>query len=529
VTRPRSLSVLALVAVVALVAGACSKKSNNNAGGGTSGAKIVWGTTDPESSNDPAKCYEVFCSNLIQEVYSRLVSYPAQGADLVPDAASALPTVSTDGLTYTFTLKPNLKFSDGSALDASAVKYSIDRLVKQNVSGSAAFLISDSMQSVDAPDASTVVFHLKHADATFLAKLSFGEASIVNPKVMPENAVAPNKTVAGSGFYTMDPSKYVEGQSLELDANPKAVLGAPKNSTILIKFYSTSSALKLALENKEVDVAFHSFLPTEATSLKANPNIATAGPGVGRTRFLVFDQNIKPFDNIHMRKAIIYAISRDRINTDAFNGLAHPIYSMLRSSFSTYDPVFQTTYGSKPDVAKVNSELALAGVPAGQKVSITLWASTKHYGDAEQDAQESIRRQLQETGRFTITSKTEEWDAFKVDLSKPPGKFGLFLLGWLPDYFDPDDYISPFIGTSGAKSQGSFFSDPAVDSLINQEQAAKPDVRTSLLKQLQQIIADKALYDPLWEVADYVYAQKNVGGLALDVSSYLRIEELTKS
>ena len=174
----KPVSVFAVVAILALIAGACSSKSNTGGGGGTAATRVVWGTTDSETSNDPAKCYEFFCGNLMQEVYSRLVSYPATGTDLQPDAAAALPVVSSDGLKMTFTLKDNLKFSDGSALDSAAVKYSLDRVAKLNVSGSAAFLITDSLKSVETPDAKTVVLNLKHPDATFLSKLSFNVASI---------------------------------------------------------------------------------------------------------------------------------------------------------------------------------------------------------------------------------------------------------------------------------------------------------------------------------------------------------------
>ncbi|TMK53181.1 MAG: hypothetical protein E6G59_06380 [Actinobacteria bacterium] len=524
----KPLSLLAIAVVLALIGAACSTKTNTGGGGGTTATQIVWGTTDSETSNDPAKCYEFFCGNIMQETYSRLVSYPAQGTTLQPDAAAALPTITPDGLKYTFTLKDGLKFSDGSALDASAVKYSIDRVVKLNVSGSAAFLITDTLKSIEAPDAKTVVITLKHPDASFLAKLSFNIASIVNPKVLTDTGVAPNNTIAGSGFYKMDTGNYIEGQSIQLDANPNAVAGQPKTKTILIKFYKSSSALKLALENKEVDVAFHTFLPTEINSLKSNTNITTTGPGLGRIRFLVFNVKDKQFKNENLRKAIEYAIDRDRINKDAFNGTVKVSYSMLRSSFGSYDPVFQTEYGAKPDKSKVDSALAAAGFAAGTKVPITLWASTNHYGDAEQDAQESIRRQLVETGRFTVQTKTEDWDAYKADLKD--GKFGFFMLGWFPDYFDPDDYFGPFVGTSGSPSQGSFFSDPAVDHQIAAEEAeTNPTARDTLFKALQKVIADKALYVPLWEESEYVFSQKNVSGAALDVTSFLRVEVLTKS
>src|SRR5438128_14605 len=103
---------LALIAVLAIVAVACGNKSET--GGGKATGKIVWGTTDSTTSNDPAKCYEIFCGNMIQEVYSRLLTYPADGSVIQPDAAKSLPEISSDGLTYKFTLKSGLKFSDGS-------------------------------------------------------------------------------------------------------------------------------------------------------------------------------------------------------------------------------------------------------------------------------------------------------------------------------------------------------------------------------------------------------------------------------
>ena len=104
------------------------------------------------------------------------------------------------------------------------------------------------------------------------------------------------------------------------------------------------------------------------------------------------------------------------------------------------------------------------------------------------------------------------------------------MLGWFPDYFDPDDYFGPFVGTSGSPSQGSFFSDPAVDHQIAAEEAeTNPTARDTIFKALQKVIADKALYVPLWEESEYVFSQKNVSGAALDVTSFLRVEVLTKS
>ncbi len=104
------------------------------------------------------------------------------------------------------------------------------------------------------------------------------------------------------------------------------------------------------------------------------------------------------------------------------------------------------------------------------------------------------------------------------------------MLGWFPDYFDPDDYVQPFIGTGGSPSQGSFFSDPNVDKQIGQEQAETDQTkRDAIFKSLQQVMADQALYVPLWEESEYVFTQKSVTGISLDVTSFLRVEVLAKS
>src|SRR5207249_10700730 len=104
------------------------------------------------------------------------------------------------------------------------------------------------------------------------------------------------------------------------------------------------------------------------------------------------------------------------------------------------------------------------------------------------------------------------------------------LLGWFPDYFDPDDYFSPFVGTEGSKSQGSFFHDASIDLEISQEEAATdPAARDKIFKHLEKVIADRAVYVPLWEESEFVVTQKSVSGSKLDVTSFLRAEDLTKS
>jgi len=93
--------------------------------------------------------------------------------------------------------------------------------------------------------------------------------------------------------------------------------------------------------------------------------------------------------------------------------------------------------------------------------SITLWYnSTGHYGDTEPAVAQLIKAQIEATGKVTVNLQSEDWATYRADLAK--GNLPMFLLGWYPDYFDTDDYISPFYSTSGAQSQGSFYSSEPV-------------------------------------------------------------------
>jgi peptide/nickel transport system substrate-binding protein len=122
---------------------------------------IIIGTTDEVNSLDAGDAYSTHDWEIIKNTGMALMSYTPGTTDLVPGAAVAAPTISDDGLTYTYTLKDGLAFADGTPLTSQDYVYAWDRL--NTLEGQVSGLVQVYVKSVEAPDAKTVVYHLKQA------------------------------------------------------------------------------------------------------------------------------------------------------------------------------------------------------------------------------------------------------------------------------------------------------------------------------------------------------------------------------
>src|SRR3954453_12294651 len=179
------------VAATALVLTACGG-SNDNSGSSSSGGggTITVGTSDKITSIDPAGAYENGSFTVMNQVYPFLMNSPPGTADVEPDIAeSAEFTAPTD---FTVKLKPGLKFVNGHDLTSSDVKLSFDRMLKINDPNGPASLLAN-LASTDAPDPTTVVFHLKVAnDQTFKQVLVTNVGPIVDEEVLSPTALTPD-------------------------------------------------------------------------------------------------------------------------------------------------------------------------------------------------------------------------------------------------------------------------------------------------------------------------------------------------
>ncbi len=536
---------IAVVLVLLLtLAAACGsddegKAGSPDSGGGNAAGQIVIGTTDSlQNSFDPAQAYDYFGSEVIFNTAETLVTYAPNATEPSPALAASLPDVSPDGLTYTFELRPNLKFHDGTPLDPAAVKFSLLRARDFGAKDAeaAGFLLS-GIKDIQTPSPTTVAITLSAPNVTFLSRLAFSVASIVSPAAYADNVLSGNEaegpavtgkyktdTVVGSGPYQL--ASYKEDESLSFEANPDYWGAAPKTKRILVRLFDKSSALKLALQNREVHVAFRSLQPDENNFFKDRPGfnlVEGEGPGI---RYLVFNVTGKTWDKPDMRRALAAAIDRQAVVDEVFKGTAKALPSMIPTSFPTHEPKWTELYGPGADKAAVERHLAAAGVPAGQKVSVDFWYSPTHYGETEPAVAEVIARSLEATGRFDVNISNVEWSEYGE--KRRAGEMPVFLMGWFPDYLDPDDYLEPF-------ADPDIF-DPAkwedakmLDLVHASQRELDATKRATLIKAAQSYMAEQAPYVPVFSISQFAATTDDVSGVILDPIQIFRYWLLEKA
>lgn len=147
--------------------------------------------------------------------------------------------------------------------------------------------------------------------------------------------------------------------------------------------------------------------------------------------------------------------------------------------------------------------------------TIPLWYNSDgHYGDTEPTVAQVIASSIEKTGKINVQLKSEPWAQFTTDFGND--KLPFFLLGWYPDYFDPDDYASPFLGTAGAASLGSQYSNSTMDQWLTWEAGnSSSTVRNQLFTQIQTQLANDVPYIPLWEGKANIFYKNGISGVYL--------------
>jgi peptide/nickel transport system substrate-binding protein len=513
-TRAHRFAVLG--AAVVLAAGCGSSSSSDNGKASTSGAKVsapagkadtyILGTTDKVVALDPAGAYDLGSQQLIGNIYQNLLVIPAGGNKPTPDAAQSCDF--TDPKTFVCKLKSGLKFSSGDPLTSADVKFSLERQLKiADPSGPSSLLAS--LKSVDATDPMTVTMHLKKPDGTWPYVLTHNVAAIVPSKIYPADAKQPDEKVIGSGPYEL--KKYVPNQQAVFTANPNYT-GPNKAQTpnVIVQYYDQPSALKLAIEQGDVDIAYRSLSPTDIQALKgeSSKGIKVIDGAGTEIRYITFNVTKPPVNNIAVRKAIAQVIDRQAIATNVYKDTVKPLYSTVPAALVGTKDSFKTAFGD-PSVDKAKQILADAGVQT--PVNLDGWYTPTHYGPVEVDLWNEIKRQLEASGLFKVKLDSTEWTQYK-DAAFAKHQYYFYGLGWFPDYPDGDNYLAPFMRDGGFFQNG--YKNAAVDKALDDElSSSDEDQRAKDFGTVQDAEAADVPLIPLWEGKQIAAVKDGVEGV----------------
>jgi len=541
-SRRRFIAATAGLAATALVLTACSGSNDDGGDGGSTsaaGGALTIGTTDKVTTLDPAGSYDNGSFAVQNQVFPFLMNTPYGSPDVEPDiAVSAEFTAPTE---YTVKLKPDLKWANGHDLTASDVKFTFDRQQKiADENGPSSLLYN--LESTDAVDDTTVVFHLKSAnDQIFPQILSSPAGPIVDEEVFSADAVTPDDTIvegnAFAGQYTI--TGYDFNSLISYKANPdyKGILPPAKTDEVNVKYYAESSNLKLDVQEGNIDVAFRSLSATDIADLKTDDKVKVVdGPG-GEIRYITFNFDTQPYGAkadgadpakaLAVRQAVADLIDRKPLSEQVYKGTYTPLYSYVPDGLTGATESLKSLYGDGnggPDADKAKAALEDAGVTT--PVALSLQYSNDHYGPSSADEYGLIKQQLEKDGLFKVDLQTTEWVQYSKD--RTADVYPAYQLGWFPDYSDADNYLTPFFLTENFL--GNHYDNKSVnDMILEQATTADPDARTKLIEDIQDAVAKDLSTVPYLQGAQVAVVGKDVKGTedTLDASFKFRYGALS--
>lgn len=493
-TPSRIISAIGVLALAATAA-ACGSSSGGSSPGGGSAASVSTlvianavkvDTLDPEANSVNESIW------LDQNLYSRLLQPNSTGTGLLPDLAATW-SISSNGLTYTFHLQPDAKFSNGSPVTASDVVFSIDR--SRKFAGGWGFLLT-AVKSISAPDAHTVVIQLSEPHAPLLADLAMYAYSVLPQKLVQSQGTSFFQHPVGSGPFMV--TSYSPDSEVDLAANPYFYGTKPKIKTVKVLIVPDDNTRVLMLESKRADVIENP--PGNLVSqIDQTPGISVQLFPSTRVDFVQLDEHFKPFKNVLVRQAINYAIDRNAIVKLAYEGHAIPGASFMPYKMEYYDSAIQP-YPYDP--AKAKQLLAQAGYPHGFNAFL-ITVSGDIAGQAEAVV---LKSELAAVG---INLSIQSYELLTAYAKEDGGHSEFGERYWTNDIVDPDE-----VATFGADCKGGAF---AFNSYWCSTQASKlvaearaelnSAARQTMYDQIQQIIYQQSPF----VVTDYSPYRYGVG------------------
>ena len=488
-----------MLAVFALVAVACGSSSTTgqNAGprsGGTLTVALVGDMkyADPSFVSDATSLY------VADQVVQGLVGLePGTMSTVVPVLAAALPTVSSDGLTYTFKLRTGVKFHDGTDFNADAVKFNYDRWKNlpsgdlQNHANSystafGGFLISSNVASVDAPDESTVVLTLTKPQTNFLLSQTVASFGIQSPTAIKANdgnnprlsknayALGTNgqgKAMVGTGPFMF--SEWKTGDHITLVKNPNYWDSAAKPylDRIVFKPFADSASGLSALQSGSVDL-LGTLDAAGAKAIRGNSTMVVLDRGTG-CNITQLGINSSPagtasanvLGDENVRMAIASAINRTSYIANIYAGEATAADNWLPVGAAYYKREYLPGYSitvAQGYMAQANHASGGLNVDLFYPTGAPTWVMP----DAKALAT-AIAQDLDAVG-FNIRVRTEQYSTYLADAAN--GKLPMWIQSQSCDWAGADDFLyTNFFGyQAGAAAPMFNYSNDSLNALMIQ-------------------------------------------------------------
>ena len=425
-------------------------------------------------------------SVLYSNVFEGLTRFASNGAIIAGLAKSW--EISADGTEYTFYLRSGVQFHDGTRMEASDVKFSLDRARTKDSTNAQKALFA-GIADVSIVDSMTVKVTLDKPNGSFLFNMAWGDAVIVAPESIEG---IKNKPI-GTGAFTFQ--NWVQGDRIELARNENYWGKAPALERVTFKFISDPTAAFAAVMAQDVDVFTGFPAPENLPQFEADPRFQVLEGSTEGETILSTNNKMPPLDNVKVRKAIAHAIDRQAIIDGAMFGYGTPI----GTHFAPHHPDYvDLTANSQHNPELAKKLLAEAGFPNGFQTTLKLPPPSYARRGGE-----IIASQLRAVGIEAEISNLE-WAQWLEQVFR--GKdYGLSIVS----HTEPMD-----IGIYARPDYYFQYDNPDFQTLMtNLNATTDTAMRAKMLKKAQTIISEDYVNGYLFELAFTTVADAKVQGL----------------
>jgi len=541
----------AVGALAALVMSACSSNgSSSGSGNATSsagaaafnagvtsvvnpstqkGGTLVLDSSSPPDSLDPGNTYYAWVLNLDHLWAMPMYTFkacPGTCAQITPGLATDMGQVSSDGLTWTFHIKPNVKYEDGTVVTSSDVKYALERTFDRSVmaNGPSYYQVyfADNtypgpykdraknlmgLTSVQTPDATTLVIHLNKPFPDLPYALTF-----------PNSAPVPPAKDTGSNYQlhpmSTGPYKFQSYQlnkQLTLVPNPEWNPATDPNdkqlpSKIVVNFNVNQADIdnRLLAGDVQVDAQALGLGAAAKARVLADPTLRANGDAAltGRAWFAYLNTKVAPLTNVACRRAVEYAMDKQAVQT-AWGGpvaggqIASTVMSPPTAGYQKFD-LYEALSKPNGDLTAAKQQLSQCGQPNGFSTNL----SYRSDRPAETAAATAIQESLARVG-IKVTLKGFPSGSYYTNFAGAPAyvhshDIGIAMGGWFPDWPDGFGFLDSLVDGATIVSTGNTniaeLNDPVINNLFAKSATVSSADRTAIWAQIdKQAMTDAAI------------------------------------
>ena len=526
---------LALILISSGVLSSCSQiRSSTTSSPASSGNGVLTFNNTAPYTLDPAASNDALSASYIVQIFSGLLKLN-NNLEPVPDIAASMPTISSDGLTYTFQLRKDVKFSDGTPVTADDFQYSWERVANPatNSPTAAAYLgdivgVNDMLtgkatriSGVKIIDNYTLQLTINSPESYFLYKLTVPTFFVVEQSNVSSGVNWWQKPIGTGPFKVQEWKKDTD---FILARNDLYYADKAKIAQVKMVLNSTSSDMDL-FETGQIDIAGPSTAYYDKIMDKAEPFYTDLSISINLSvDYIGFNCKQPPFDDANIRKAFSLAIDKDKMVSLTYRNMAQKAEGILPPDLPGYN---KNLVGLDYDVNQAQSLIKASKYGDVSKLPPITLTIEGAGGTADPITQALVYQWKQNLGVDVKVRELEPEVYNSPNLSQELDQ--MYYFGWIADYPYPQDFLEILFNSRSSFNYGGY-SSQAVDTLIQQaNQALDQNTAFSQYQQAEQQIVNDAAILPLTFGETYLLVQPYVKNLRINALGFINFNEVTIS